>query len=76
MRLVDCIIHTCSISGEGPCALTAVTLKGVEAFEAVCKAVDVEETAESAAYTRLFHSDSLDKALTIIDQFGADIYIL
>lgn len=76
MWLVDCIIHTASHSEEGPCALTAVTLKGVEAFEAVCKAVDVEETAECAAYTRLMHSSHLDTALGIIDHFGCSLLIL
>jgi hypothetical protein len=38
--------------------------------------VETYETDDCARETRLFHSDSLDKALTIIDQFGAEIHIL
>lgn len=76
MRLVDCIIQTCSISGEGPCALTAVTLKGVEVLEVLQTLEGSYETEESAGYTRLFHSALLDKVLAIIDQFGASILIL
>lgn len=76
MRLIDCIIHTCSISGEGPCALTAVTLKGVEVLEIVQRLEGSYETEESASHTRLFHSTALDKVLTIIDQCGAEIHIL
>lgn len=76
MRLIDCIIQTSSKSGEGPCALTAVTLKGVEALEVIQKALETYETEESAAYTRLLHSDSLDKVLAIIDQCEASTLIL
>lgn len=76
MTLIDCILHTEHITGEGSIAIIAVTIKGVKALAMIAETLTVLAHSEVASCTVLIHSSGLDTVMGIFDEHQVYIHIL